>query len=94
VLDALAATAHDLAVGIALVSFALIVLSLLVRSGNALKRREQERFQNRPVTHVTEEWLAGDDWDGLPPKWTPAVAESHPRDAERIVPQAGIRRAA
>ena len=83
ILQAIGASAHDLWVGLALASLAFGFCAWLVRSNRALKEREAAR---RAKVEPERDW----SW---PPRPRPAIAESHPRAAERIVPDAGRRAA-
>lgn len=77
-LNALSATAHDLAIGLAGAFFLAAVLYLLIRSNERLRKREDSRREEE-----NEEVVPAFQW---PPK--PA---EHPGAHESVVPQAGKR---
>jgi hypothetical protein len=80
-LDALSATAHDLAIGLALslaaVFLLLLIRSLWIRSNLKLKEREAA-LRQKESKELIPAFI-----------WPPKPADLHPRSHEAIVPQAG-----
>ena len=68
---ALTATVSDLATGF-IFAFLLVVIALLIRAEVRLERQAEEAPDELE-----------DPWAGLPPKWEPPQASTHPEQSDR-----------